>query len=217
MSSYSKELMADNFNAAYKELSEKQKDTFSAVCFKLLNDNYIYGQKDDERDLYYRIDSFKELLQNYFGLIDYELANDSAYKIFYLKSLNERNSVKLKKFESVLLLLLRRFYYSKSRETNSDINISVSYDELLDDINKTGIYKEPIKKTELKNALTTLKRYKIINFDLRSYLASDAMTIYPTILYAVSQQDLDNITAILSGYGAREEGDSDEANEDQAD
>ena len=150
-------------------------------------------------------------------MIDYELANDSAYKIFYLKSLNERNSVKLKKFESVLLLLLRRFYYSKSRETNSDINISVSYDELLDDINKTGIYKEAIKKTELKNALTTLKRYKIINFDLRSYLASDAMTIYPTILYAVSQQDLDNMTAILSGYGAKEEGDFDEANEDQAD
>ena len=217
MSSYSKELMANNFSEAYKGLSEKQKEAFSSACFKLLNENYIYGQKDDERDLYYRIDSFKELIQNYFGLIDYELANDSAYKIFYLKSSSERNAVKLKKLESILLLLLRRFYYSKSRETNSDINISVTYDELLEDINKTGIYREPIKKTELKNAFATLKRYKIINFDVRSYLASDALTVYPTILYAVNQQDLDNISAILSGYGAKEEGDSDETSEDQAD
>ena len=217
MSSYSKELMANNFIEAYKGLGEKQKEAFSSVCFKLLNENYIYGQKDDERDLYYRIDSFRELIQNYFGLIGYELANDSAYKIFYLKSANERSSVKLKKLESILLLVLRRFYYSKSRETNSDVNISVTYDELLEDINKTGIYREPIKKTELRNAFATLKRYKIINYDAKSYLASDALTVYPTILYAVNQQDLENISAILSGYGAKEEGGSDETGEDQAD
>jgi len=215
MSSYSKGLLADNFNASYKQLGEKDKTTFSSLCFRLLNENYIYGQC--ERDLYYQIDRFKEIMQDYFGIIDYELVNDSAYKIFFLKSAGERTSVKLKKFESMILLILRRFYYVKTCETGSDADIAVTYDELLGEIRKNGIYKEDIKKTELLNSLKILKRYKIINFDYRSFSTSDALTVYPTILYAVSQIDLENITSILAGYGAKEDDSENETVEDTTD
>jgi len=214
MSSYSKGKIAEQFAEQYKLLGEKQKETFSYICFKLLNENYIFGQKEDEKDLYYNIDLFKDILQNYFNLIDYELASDKVYKIFYLKSSSERTSLKLKKLDSIILLLLRKFYYTKSKETNSDINIAITYDELLEDINKTAIYKERLKKTEIFTSLKNLKRYKIINFEYKFYSTSDALTIYPTILYAVTETDLNNIQVILSGYGSKEEDLIDEIDED---
>lgn len=213
MSSYSKGKIAEQFAEQYKQLGEKQKETFSYICFKLLNENYIFGQKEDEKDLYYNIDLFKDILQNYFNLIDYELASDKVYKIFYLKSSRERISLKLKKLDSIILLLLRKFYYTKSKETNSDINIAITYDELLEDINKTAIYKERLKKTEILTSLKNLKRYKIINFEHKFYSTSDALTIYPTILYAVTETDLNNIQVILREYGSKEEDLIDEIDE----
>lgn len=214
MSNYSKERLASSFVEEYKNLTESQKEVFSKACFKLLNENYIYGQKKDEKELYYSIDTYRQIIQNYFNIIDYELAHDGVYKIFYLKSSSERPSLKLKKMESVILLLLRKFYYVKSKETNSDVNISVTYDELLEDMYKTGIYNDRLRKTEIENSLLILKKYKIINFDNKSYSSSDALTIYPTVLYAVAEDDLKNLQIILNGYGAKEEVVTDETEED---
>lgn len=213
MSSYSKNKIAEQFVEEYKKLGEKQKETFSYVCFKLLNENYIFGQKDDERNLYYNIDNLKDVLQYYFNLINYELASDKVYKIFYLKSSENRASIKFKKLDSVILLLFRKFYYTKSRETNSDVNITITYDELLDEIGKTGIYKERLTKTEILTSLKNLKKYKIIDFEYKFYSTSDALTIFPTILYAVSATDFINIQTILNEYKAKEEDDTDATDE----
>lgn len=219
MSDFSRAKVCDNFCEHYKELSGNEKEDFSGVCNRLLGENYIYGQKKEDRNAYFIILKLKETIENYFDIIDYSLNWDSSYKIFYLKSKLDRNRLKLKKIESVLVLLFRKFYYVKSKEdVNASINIMVSYEELLNEIDQTHIYKDKLNKTDLLNSLKVLKRYKIINFDVQKYLSTNALEIYPTILYIVTDNDLKMIDNRLMSYkNTQEEENGDEADQDTSD
>lgn len=202
MAYYSRQENANNFLKGYAQLDEKNKEKFAKLCFSLLNENYIYCQLKDDYNKYFKILDYKELIANYFKIINYELVHDSAYKIIYLKSTLDRAPVKFKKNETIVLLLLRKLYYTKSKEVTSSVDLSVSYTELLEEMNKTGLFKETLKKTEMLNYLTTLKKYKIINCD--STLSADALTIYPTILHAVSEMDLNNIENLFKNFDTKE-------------
>ena len=208
MTYYSKQEVANNFLKNYSLLDEKAKEKFSELCFSLLNENYIYCQAKDDYNKYFKILDYKETITCYFKIIDYELVHDSVYKILYLKSTLDRAPVKFKKSETIILLLLRKLYYTKSKEVTSSVDLSIAYTELLEEMNKTGLFKEAPKKTEMLNYLTTLKKYKIINCD--STLSADALTIYPTILHAVSEMDLNNIETLFKNFDTKE-------NEDEID
>lgn len=211
----SKETACDNFSKMYFEMSESDKEDFSRVCNKLLRHNFIYGQiKNDKKD-YYSIIHWQDEIKNYFSLIDYSLEHDGTYKIFFLKSLNGADRIRLQKMESVLLLLFRKFFYVKGKETSSLIDILITFDDLLTEINKTYIFKDALTKTQLFNSLKVLKRYKLIDFDSNNYNETDVLKIYPTILHVVTDMDLKMINDKLSSYKNGEEGDTqDETSED---
>lgn len=210
-----KETACKDFSQMYMEMSESDKEDFSKVCNKLLRHSFIYGQiKNDKKD-YYSIIHWQDEIKNYFSLIDYSLEHDGTYKIFYLQSFNGSDRIRLQKMESVLLLLFRKFFYVKGKETSSLIDILITFDELLTEINKTYIFKDSLVKTQLLNSLKVLKRYKLIDFDINNYNETDVLKIYPTILHVVTDMDLKMINDKLDSYKNGEVGDAqDETNED---
>ena len=214
MSFTSKNTTAKSFNDQYSELTETDKYAFSRLCNKLLNENFIYGQLQADKTDYYAILKFRDLIENYFDLIDYQLSHDDTRKIFFLESTADRNRIKLKKIESVLLVLLRRAYYVKSKETvDSNVNISITIDELIDSLVQTNIYKDKLAKTQIIYALKVLKRFKLINFDGKNYEINNVIEIFPMVSLVVKINDIDQLNIKLKTYKSKED-DEDETDED---
>lgn len=214
MSFTSKNTTAKSFNDQYSELTETDKYAFSRLCNKLLSENFIYGQLQTDKTDYYAILKFRDLIENYFDLIDYQLSHDDTRKIFFLESTADRNHIKLKKIESVLLVLLRRAYYVKSKETvDSNVNISITIDELIDSLVRTNIYKDKLVKTQIIDALKVLKRFKLINFDGKNYEINNVIEIFPMVSLVVKINDIDQLNNKLKTYRSKED-DEDETDED---
>ena len=212
--SITKDDVCKEFCERYSLLRECDRDDFSRVCNKLLNCNFIYGQLKEDKNDYHTIVRLQEEIIRYFLLIGYTLNQDNTYKIFFLKSDSGSSRVKLKLMESVLILLFRKFYYVKGKDVGATVNIPVSFDELIDEINKTHIFKDKFGKGQLQDSLKLLRRYKLINFDSINN-ESNSFEIYPTILHVVTDMDMKMIEDKLNSYKNSDEGNTtDEANED---
>lgn len=209
------ETVCSDFYEQYKLLNESDKELFSRVCNILLTNNFIYGQIKEDKDDYYAILRLKEEIKSYFYLINYTLGEDSGFKLFFLRSAEGAGRIRLKKMESILVLLFRKFYYVRSKETGSSVKILVTFDELIDEINRTKIYKERMNKVLLKSALLVLRRYKLIDFNAVNYANTDTFEIFPTILYVVKTEDVKIIEDKLASYtNAEGEDEEDETDED---
>ena len=213
--SKSLQVAAKDFAGNYDLLKESDRELFSRLCNKLLTNNFIYGQIKADREDYRSILKLKNEITDYFYLIDYSLEHDANYKIFYLRSNDGKGKIKLKKMESVLVLLFRKFYYVKSKETGTSVEICVSFDELADEINKTHIFKDRMNKQLIKDPLLALRRLKLIGFDALNFNTTDLFEIYPTIIHVVTTEDLKMIEDKLASYHNIDDGESeDETDED---
>ena len=148
--------------------------------------------------------------------MDYVLENHNVDKVLNLYNLQNYNRYSFKKNESVILLLLRRFYYQKMQEVSLLDNITITLQQLHDAINATGIFDKRINKSELKEVFRVLKRYNIIDVTGNSDDDNAVIIIYPTITYVLPVERLEQIENILLDYQKR--GDSSEkTSQDEAD
>ncbi len=202
MANASKNLACEEFAREYKNLSDTKKDNFSRLCNKLLNENFIYFSRSDTRDRndYYDILTMKSLIENYFTMLDYDLVHIDTYKIFFLKTTADRYRLKLKKMETVLLLVFRLLYHKGSLNVNSSTDISTTFSELSQEVNKTGIFNNLLTKTDYLNALKILRKHKLINFTFNDLQDDNIILIYPTILYVVKIDNIDAINSKIKSY-----------------
>ena len=132
--------------------------------------------------------------------MDYDLVHDDNYKIFFIKTNADRNRLKLKKLDTVILLILRYLYYKVSLNITSSSNITTTISDLNNELNKTGIFKSPITMTEYKNSFSMLKRFKVIDFQFTDFKEDNIIMIYPTILYIVRSEDITVLQHKISSY-----------------
>ena len=142
MARLAKDNICESFYTEYMKLTETKRNTFSILCNKLLNENFIYGQKIEDKSDYYQILEYKELISNYFELMDYSLVYDDNYKIFFIETMFNRNRKNLSKLDTVIIIILRLLYYRGSLSVNQSSNIVIKLRDLIDEINTTGIYKQ---------------------------------------------------------------------------
>ncbi len=214
-----KNIACEEFNKEYLALSDTKKDNFSRLINKLLNENFIYSPDGDSKDRtdYYDILSMKSIIENYFKMIDFDLIHVDTYKIFYIRTNADRNRIRLKKLDTVILLILRLLYHKINLSVNLSKDIRTTLGELIQEINKTGIFKVNLNKTELITSLKTLKRYKLINFNFNDLNEDNVIFIYPTILYVVTIDDIDLLNEKIKKYSILKEDEENEISEDQID
>lgn len=201
MIAHNKSSIVAKYVEGYSKLNDGDKNTFAIVCNKLLSDNFIYGQRFHDEDVYRSINRLRDVIENYFALIDFELIHDDNYKIFFLRSKVNGTRVKLKKLESVILLVLAKLYSTKSMDVGAGkgVEVNILTSELLDELDKTRIFATRLYKTDIAVALRTLKKYKIIDLDTTDINALEAIKVLPTILYVVTESDITCIDNRLTG------------------
>lgn len=214
MATIQRNLACEEYAKGYIELTDTRKNTFSRLCNKLLNDNFIYAYKQDDRNDYYEILSMKSLIENYFSMMDFDLIHVDTYKLFYIQTNADRNRMKLKKLETVIVLVLRLLYHKGSLNVNSSSDIQTTIGKMIIEINQTGIFKTQISMTDYLDALRLLKRFKLIDFSFKDFKEDNVITIYPTILYVAKIDTIDMLSDKLKTYVSVKGDDLDETEED---
>ena len=205
----------EDYSNEYLLLTDTKKNTFARLCNKLLNDNFIYASRQDDYNDYYSVLGMRNLIENFFSMIDYDMVHIDTYKIFYIQTNADRNRLKLKKLETVIVLVLRLLYHKGSLDVNSSSDISTTLGKMITEINQTSIFKNQVTKTEYKNALTLLRRYKLNDFSFTDFEKEDSViVIYPTILYVAKIDNIDMLNQKIKTYMATKESDTDEIDED---
>ncbi|OUQ07825.1 hypothetical protein B5E92_06320 [Erysipelatoclostridium sp. An15] len=197
--------VATSFYNQFIRLTDTKKEEFSRLTNKLLSVNYLCANRPRDREDYYKVVADLDVYINYFLLMDYVLEHHSIDKVLNLYNNQNYNRYMFKKNESLVLLLLRRCYYQKMQEISLLDNITITLEELHDAISETGIVDRRLNKGELKEIFRVLKRYNIIDLSSNSLEDNTIIIIYPTILYVLPIERIEEIDNILDDYQKRGE------------
>jgi glycosyltransferase involved in cell wall biosynthesis len=176
------------------EDSPVQKEKFRIAANKLLNHCFILKKKEDTRKEYVFIVQNKESFRDYFDLLGYELDINEAQGVVSLTSPYGTGRLRLRKLESILLLILRLLYVEKKKELSLSDDILVTTDDVNEKYNMLKIQSKPtLDKTALRDSMRVFKRYNIISLIDRDVAMSDArMIIYPSVLFALPNDSLND-------------------------
>lgn len=199
----------EQFNINYQKLSEQDREKFSNLATKLINVNYLTGEKEEDTTNFYFISLNFECFRSYFALINIELSLYKENKIIVLTSPNSLK-LTLNKMQSAILLILRLLYNEKLKDISLTDKIVVRIEEIRDKYEQIGILDdEKLTPTRLLEIMRIFKRYNLINFKGIEIKQDDFLiTIYKTIQYAVSINTIEELNSKINSY--KEKGELDE-------
>ena len=187
--------------------SQTQKEKFRIAANKLLNHCFIIKKKDDTRNDYIFIVQNKALFTEYFDLLGYQLEINENQGVVALNSVFGTGRLRLKKIESMILLILRLLYIEKRKELSLNDEVVVITDDIHQKYNMLKIESKPmLDKTTLRDTIRLFKKFHLVaNLDSAVSRSDARLRIFPSILFAVPNENLtdlyDAIVEKLNNYG----------------
>ena len=177
---------------ALEKMTLAQQQQFKDTANKLLSTTFLSKDKRDNKESYYFLMSYKEVFDEFFQILGYEVTLDMPTGSVMLSSANNSNTLKLKRDESIILLILRLLYHEKMKDTSLNENIVCSVSDIHEKYDYLEI-KRKLNKTDLISALRLFRRYNLI--EATGDLTSSAckIVILPTILMAVKSEDITEV------------------------
>lgn len=197
----------------FQKLTETEKEKFSRICNKILDKNFLIRQKESDKEDYFFVVGHLTLFQNYFMLMDYMVTHYEADQIVALSTEANRNRTRLRRNDTIMLLVLRLLYQKKSKEATQLNQILVSIKDIQEELDRTSLFKGKIPKTELQTTMRMLKSYSLIDFQSSNLINDDTrVEIYPSLLRVVNIDDMTKLEAQLNAYS---NGGDDDEDDDQ--
>ncbi len=178
--------------SAYETMTTTQQNQFKDTANKLLANTFLCRDKKDNKENYYFLMSFKEIFDEFFKVLGYEIHLDTATGSIMLEGASAANTLKLKRDESIILLILRLLYHEKAKDTSLNDNIVCSVGDIHTKYDYLQI-KRKLNKTDLVSAVRLLRRYNLIEVtgDVTSSVCR--IVILPTILMAIKSEDVNEV------------------------
>ena len=185
----------------YETFTNTQKNTFADICNKLLANTYLARDKRDNKEAYYFVVSYKDLFEEYFKLMNMELILNRDLGTVTLSNTNTQTILKLKRDESIILLIIRLLYHEKLKETSINTNVVASINDLHAKYDMLEI-KRKINKTDLISMLRLFRKYNLIEpmGDINN--SSTQFIIFPTILEALKTEQIDAVYNTINRLSA---------------
>ncbi|MFP4478874.1 MAG: DUF4194 domain-containing protein [Candidatus Izemoplasmatales bacterium] len=193
----------------FEDLNVGQKKLFAKTCLRLLSNSFLAKDKEDNKEMYYFIISFKNYFDEYFDLMDFELVLDRELGAVQLVHRENNNLLKLKKDESIILLILRILFHEHLVKTSVNDNVVIKVDEIHDYYDSLEL-KKKINKTDLVKILRLFKRNNLIETLGDITKTSTPIIIYPTILLAINTQTINDVYNIINNIENKTGSDADE-------
>ena len=177
---------------ALEKMTITQQGQFKDTVNKLLASTFLSRDKRDNKESYYFLMSYKEVFDEFFKIMGYEIELDMPTGSVMLSGASASNTLKLKRDESVILLILRLLYHEKMKDTSLNENIVCAVSDIHEKYDYLEI-KRKLNKTDLISALRLFRRYNLI--EVTGDLPSSAckIVILPTILMAIRSEDITEV------------------------
>lgn len=192
---------------SYERLTSVQKATFKDIANKLLASTFLARDKKDNKDNYYFVVSYKEVFDEFFAILGYEVKLDQGIGAIMLSSDQNTGFLKLRRDETIILLILRLLYHERLKETSLNENVVINILDIHEKYNYLEI-KKRINKTDLVSALRLFRRFNLIETIGDITMSNTKVVIMPTILYAINTEEItevyNTISRIVSEAGDEE-------------
>lgn len=189
----------------YETMTTAQQNQFKDTANKLLATTFLCRDKKDNKENYYFLMSFKEVFDEFFKILGYEIVLDTALGCVMLEGASASNTLKLKRDESIILLILRLLYHEKAKDTSLNDNIVCSVADIHSKYDYLQI-KRKLNKTDLVSAIRLLRRYNLIEVTGDVTSSACRVVILPTILMAIKSEDINEVYQTISRI-TQEDGD----------
>lgn len=197
----SKNSHSKNFHEAFIALKEAEKTNFSRIVNKLFQVNFITRKKIADMNDYRFILAYKDVFEPFFQLTDFSLNIKREDEVVFIKNESIFNHMRLRKAESILVLVIRIIYQRKKDYVTLDENVEVFLHEIHAELSRIGFLdNKRITKNELKPALTLLRSYNIIDYIDKGLHDDARIKIYPTILYITNFENIKQVVNLLDDY-----------------
>lgn len=175
--------------------STVQKEKFRKAANMLLNNCFVLKKKEDTRNEYIFITQNKEEFKEYFDLLGYKLDINEMQGVCALVNSNGTGRIRLKKAESIFLLILRLLYVEKRKELSLNDEIVVLTEDIQEKYNMLKIEaKITLDKTMIRENIRLFKKYNIVtNIDSDVTMPEARIKIHPSVLFAVPNENLNEL------------------------
>ena len=195
---------------------QKDKDEFARICNRLLSNCFVCKRNEATRGEYYFIMKYRDKFTQYLSILGYRLEINEEYGVVQLTNPQNYNRYNLKLFESIILLILRILYDEKKRELSMSDEVIVNMGDIHEKFLSLKIRDKMMDKTTLRNAISTMRRFQLVEVLDRELSQEDArLIIYDSILMAVRVEDIklayEKIENYRKGTKQNEETDPSEA------
>ena len=197
---------------------QRDKDEFTRICNRLLSNCFICRRNETARGDYYIITRYKEKFTQYLAVTGYLLEINEEYGVVQLTNPLNYNRYNMKLFESVILLILRILYDEKKRELSASDEVIVNMGDIHEKFLSLKIRDKMMDKTTLRNAVSTMRRFQLVEVLDRELSNEDSrLIIYDSILMAVRVEDIKLAYEKLENYrkGGKSNEETDESETDQ--
>ncbi len=182
----------------FEELTSSvaEREKFRVAANKLLNQCFLLKKKDDTRKEYIYVRENRELFKEYFDLLGYKVKINEDQGVIALDGEYETGRLQLTKIESIELLILRLLYIEKRKEISGSYeDVVVLMEEIREKYSLLKIKAKPIMDKGMERKMVSLfRKYNIIkNLDSDVNRAETRIVIYPSILMAVTTDDIDEL------------------------
>jgi hypothetical protein len=191
---------------ALEKMTVTQQNQFKDAANKLLASTFLSRDKKDNKESYYFLMSYKELFDEFFAILGYEIELDIQSGSVMLTGATASNTLKLKRDETLVLLILRLLYHEKMREASLNDNIVCEVSDIHEKYDYLEI-KKKLNKTDLLSALRLFRRYNLIEVTGDLTTSSCKIVILPTILMAIKSEDITEVYNTVNKITASEEED----------
>lgn len=193
----------------YDEFNQGQKQLFAKTCLRLLQNSFIARDKDDNKEMYYFLLSFKSYFDEYFDIMNFEIVLDREVGAVQLINRDGSNLLRLNKEETLVLLILRILYHQHLMRTSINDNVVIKVDEIHQYYDSLEL-KKKINKTDLVKILRTYRRINLLESLGDITKANTRIVVYPTVLLAINTQAINDVYNIIANIEDRNEGDLNE-------
>ena len=195
---------------------QKDKDEFKRISNRLLSNCFVCKGNQASRSEYYFVLKYREKFRDFLEVLGYRLEINEEYGVIQLTNPQNYNHLKIKLYETIILLILIILYDEKKRELSAANEVIVNLGDIQDKYLSLKIRDKMIDKTTMRNALSLFRRFQLIETLDRDLTNEESrILIYDSILLAVRVEDIrqayEKLEQYRKGKTANEETDTDEA------
>jgi len=186
-------------------------DIKEEIANYLLNNCFLMGTVDTTREQYYYVINHEESFRQIFLPIGYTLVVHRNLRVIQLINNHGSGRVILKKYESIILLILRLLYVEKRESlSTSEDRVFATVEEIKNEYEKLNLPRK-FDRVLLEESLRNIKRYNLLKVEDRLSDMDAKIRIYPSVMLAMPDVNInkayEETAKLLAQYENSEDGD----------